>query len=300
VSKNSLFRRLVLSSLLPLLVSLGCTRNGGGAFDARGYVNEKREYRVVGSESALLGDDWQLDNYYQRQPGGHWIQKDADDYVANYKLDLDGDGKFDETYRTYLYDLRWKHRKHNAVIWLRTFPISKDLRGRDLRVLMQGYIDEVAGAGYERVNIQSSNVGVVERRFAAAQLDQGTARVAGVEAFISTVDVVNVDQERVTPGQNRTRVRLALLRMPFEINPFPNRGRETLPVLMIAGYANLPTDFDGELTGFEQLLSSIEVRGKQGFDKPQLRPLKVEPAIPDASTAAKAEPDTSGAAGTEN
>jgi len=280
-------------------VSLGCARNGGGAFDARGYVNEKREYRVVGSESALLGDDWQLDNYYQK-PGGHWIQKDADDYLANYELDLDGDGKFDKTYRTYLYDLRWKHRKHNAVIWLRTFPISKDLRDRDLRVLMQGYIDEVAGAGYERVNIQSSNVSVLEKRFAAAQLDQGTARVAGLEAFVSTVDVVNVDQERVTPGQNRTRVRLVLLRMPFEINPFPNWGGGTLPVLMIAGYANFPSDFDGELTGFERLLGSIEVRTRQGFDKPQLQPLQAAPVNPDASAAAKAEPDANGAAGTKD
>lgn len=276
--------RVALLSL-PLFVFSACGRHGGGAFDARGYANEKLDYHVLGPSNALLGEEWQLDNFYQRRPGsaGDWIQKDANQYLADYELDLDGDGKPDKTHHTYLYDLRWTHRRHEAVIWLRTFPISRNMRDRELRVLMQGYIDEVAGAGYERVNIQSSRVDVLEKRFAAAQLDRGTARIAGLDAFISTVDVVNVDQEKITPGQNRTRVRLALMRMPQEVALIPQWANATFPVLMIAGYANLPNDFDTELAGFDRLLGSIEVNGKRGFED-----LKLESLKPQSDTSADA------------
>jgi hypothetical protein len=60
---------------------------------------------------------------------------------------------------------------------------------------------------------------------------------------------------------------------------------------MVVGCSNLPIDFDNELPGLERLLSSIEIRGKQGFDNPQLQPLK---AAPDMPTAAATETYTSG------
>lgn len=262
---------LRILAALSLLSLTGCVRYSSGTFDAQGYVNPTIGYRVLGDSAGLLGDAWQLDNFYKKphDPDGQWIRKDTREYLLDFDVDVDGDGKPDRTLRGFLYDLRWKHREHDAILWLRTFPISLDLRDRELRVLMQAYIGDIAGAGYERMDFQSSSVEVREKRFAAAQLDRGVGAIAGREAVVATVDVVNMDQERLTPGQNRTRVRLALVRMPPTTNPFPDWQNGAYPVLMLAGYANLPEDFESDLSGYNRLLDSIEIEGHKGYKPPR-------------------------------
>ncbi|HEV8247858.1 MAG TPA: hypothetical protein VGP93_18920, partial [Polyangiaceae bacterium] len=144
-----------------------------------------------------------------------------------------------------------------------------DLREKNLRVLMQGYVDEIAGAGYEAVRIDPEKVIVQEKRFAAVMIDESPARLADRDAYVATIDVANIDRIKIDPKRYDTRVRLVLLRPPFEYKyrrfDQTDHTAARFPVLMLAGYANLPEDFDEDLPSFESFLGRIEVEGKVGF-----------------------------------
>jgi hypothetical protein len=45
---------------------------------------------------------------------------------------------------------------------------------------------------------------------------------------------------------------------------------EEYPVLLLAGYANLPEDFDKDLPSFTQFLNRIRIGDRSGFDKLKL------------------------------
>jgi hypothetical protein len=62
------------------------------------------------------------------------------------------------------------------------------------------------------------------------------------------------------------------------------------PVLMIAGYANLPEDFERGAADFEKFLGRIVMRGQRGFSSqavekpaPAPEPPPVPPSAPDAA-----------------
>lgn len=263
-----------------------------GTFDARGYVNGQYEYRVLAGQGGVLGEHWLLDNFYMRR--NRLTPKDADPYQTEFELDVDGDGEGDTTREQPLYDLRYKHKQRDAIIWIRTFPVSQDLREKDLRVLMHRYVDRVAGAGYEAVQIHPNRSGVVERRFAPALLDEGAATLAGADAYEATIDVANVDRHQVDEGRREVRVRLVLVRPGFSMDVrSPSTGAPaSFPVLLVAGYANLPDDFESDLPDFQALLNQISIRDRQGYQGPEQqgepKPPRETTAPPDAGTSPEA------------
>ena len=46
-----------------------------------------------------------------------------------------------------LYDLRWEHSVDSSAIWLRTIPIPEKFAAKDAKVLLENYIDRIAGSG---------------------------------------------------------------------------------------------------------------------------------------------------------
>ncbi len=261
-------RRSALVLPLLALLSVGCLGTRTGEFDQHGYLNTQYGYRVVNDGSELLGPDWLIDNFYPRNNALE--PKQVDEYTITYELDVNGDGQMDLKEKTLLYDLRYKHKSHDASIWLRAFPVSAELRDKDLRVLVQRYVDAVAGAGYEAVKL-GAGVVVEERRFAPQMLERGTARAsAELDAYMATFDVANVDEIAVSPNARKRRVQVVMVRPPFEHTS--KRTSATFPVLMIAGYANLPEDFETDKPAFVSFLSRIQVEERAGF-----QPLAVEP-----------------------
>jgi hypothetical protein len=86
-------------------------------------------------------------------------------------------------------------------------------------------------------------------------------------AYVATIDVANIDQIKLTPASRHTRVQLVVARTNFAYEVSRMGEKSTFPVLMMAGYANLPEDFDKDLDAFRRLLVRIDVEGKRGFDR---------------------------------
>lgn len=264
---------------------LACGPPATVAFDGFGYKHQKYGYRLLNqSGDKLLPPEWQLDNLYWT-PAKKLEQKHTPDYLATFSFDMNGDGATDRDEQGFLYDLRFKHTKRDATIWVRTLPISTDLREKDLRVLVQRYVDEVSGAGFEAVQLGPNSIVIREKRYAASVISRGSFTVAKQEAFETTFDVANVDEVAVSPNARKTRVRIALVRTPFTY-PKKQLDKVEFPVLMLVGYANLPEDFAKDEPAFNGVLSHIQIGSSVGVTPTNLEQLAPPAAAPPAAAAA--------------
>ncbi len=274
---NNGLRRVVMGLWICIACSLvGCTPSATGAFNDKGYQHTAYGYRVDATHAPtpnianenLLGTDWKLDNFYYKESNA-LAPKATEEYLTEYEFDVDGDGKSDFTKEDFLYDLRFKHLKRDALIWLRTIPISDDLKDKELRVLVQRYVDEVSGAGFEAVKLGPTTTQLREKRFGASIVDRGKFQVAEQDAYETTFDVANVDEVAVSPKSRRVRVRIVFIRTPFQYSAEPrvyssDQKVHKFSVLMLAGYANLPEDFATDEKDFQQLLDHTVITGKRG------------------------------------
>lgn len=139
---NSRFQ-LILLGFSTCISSVGCAPGATGAFDDKGYQHATYGYRVDAThprdpeiaKENLLGNAWKNDNFYYNEMRS-LAQKATEAYLTKYEFDVNDDGLSDFEQEDFLYDLRFKHLKRDAVIWLRTMPISDDLKDKDLRVLV--------------------------------------------------------------------------------------------------------------------------------------------------------------------
>jgi len=264
---------------LAAIGAAGCVK-ATGSFTDGAFAHTTYPYRVVPAADGILDVAWRLENF-QRKRDGELEQKKSDELVSDYRLDSDADGQPDATLSIPTFDLRYEHRQRDGVIWLRTFPISGTLRIKELRVLMQNYIDQIAGVGYETVDLEKMEV--LERRFASEMLDRGDATLAGRRAYVATVDVANIDQVHLSPTSRAVRVRLVLVRPDFAYIPDKNNSA-AFPVLMMAAYSNLPEDFERDLPSFERFLGEIEIVGDRGWQLSSLE--RLAPVAPAADAPA--------------
>lgn len=277
--------------------SVGCPAMHGGAFEATGFRSTYGyEIPYERGTQRLLPADWTLVNFEQTSDGG-WARKTSSRYVTKYELDDDddGDGRAGSFIEWPMYAVRYEHRVHAGAIWLRDIPIQTKLRDKDLHVLMQAYIDEIAKATYETVQRGSTSAWapepqiVVEHRRAAAILEEGPAVVAGQPAYAATIDVANIDEVHVAPRARTSRVQLVLLRAPQDEVYEPGKFGETTqryPVILLAGYSNLPGDFAKGLEDFHGLLRKLAIGGKSGLALDLAPAAPAPPAdIPPAATA---------------
>ena len=238
-----------------------------GAFGAGGYTTGYGyDVAYQAGTQQVLPPGWNLDNF--RVDAGKQVLKTGRPYVTTYNFDNDDDGHTDERLKTYIYALRYEHTVHSGTIWLRNIPVAAKLRTKDLRVLMQDYIDEISAATYETEQFARPGVPlvVVERRQAAAIIEQGPAMVAGRPAYAATIDIANVDQLRMTPGVRARRVQLVLTRAP-EDEKIEHDGKPTYryPVIVLAGYSNMPEDFSTGLADFHGFLKRLTIGGRSGL-----------------------------------
>lgn len=260
-----------------VVASAGCAVHGG-SFESTGFRSTYGyEIPYQHGTQSLLPVDWALVNFEHTASGG-WTRKTSNRYVTKYELDDDdagGDGRSASFVEWPTYAVRYEHRVHAGAIWLRDIPIEPRLRRKDLRVLMQAYIDEIAGATYETVQRGSTSRWtdskpeiVVEHRHAAAVLEEGPAIVAGQPAYAATIEVANIDEVHVAPSARMSRVQLVLLRAPQDeiYEPGDSHGAtRRYPVVLLAGYSNMPADFAKGLDDFHDLLQKLAIGGKTGL-----------------------------------
>lgn len=102
----------------------------------------------------------------------------------------------------------------SGVIWLRTILIPQNDRDRALRVLMQVYLDRIAGGSYELVGFDGDRC-ILEKRFATEPLARGEGTVAALPAYAAEFAVAIVDQLQVAQDARRMRAKLVLIRPDF-------------------------------------------------------------------------------------
>lgn len=244
----------------------------------------------------MLPTAWVIDNY--RRDRGELVAKDEDRYNTKYEFDDNEDGIVDHDHEIELptYALRYEHKVHSGVIWLRNIPLAKKLRAKELRVLMQSYIDEISGTSYETIRLADRRI-VVERQAptVAMVIEEGPAMVAGLPAYAATLEIAKVDEVKVAPAARTRRVQLVLMRAPkdeelkYRVNDIADKESTTsYPVVVLAGYSNMPADFPAGLEEFHDLLRRVSIAGKRGLTletAPTVQPPQASPGPPPAPKA---------------
>lgn len=252
--------------LVPLLgLITGCT--GTSNFSGPAYAHEVHPYVVTYDDQtarSLLGPEWILDNYQRVPPayeGGEaeLKRKDTSEYTADYAFDLDDDGTYEDKEELPRFDLLFKHRKTNAEIWLSTVPLSREYSDKELRLLVDNYVDAMSGSGAVVFKL-GEGAGVEAKHYSARLLEQSEAKLSGFDALAATIEIANVDQLKLSPDARKEKVRVVLSR--------PNLWlvRERMPkpsvryrVLMVVGYSNSPQDFEAQYPEFERFVGKIHV-----------------------------------------
>lgn len=243
-------------------------RSGVGTFAPQGYRHPQYPYSVKYDDAAaqrLMPEQWQLDNFFDDR--GALRPKQGADYESTLYLDTDGNGENDDLGKHQIFDLRFTHRKTAGVIWVRTIPLVLSMRDKELSVLLDGMVESISGGGYRVVQLAGNLYAANKQQvYAAKVVHRSPASLAGLDAYMVTVDVSNVDRLRVDPKSVEARMMLVLARTPFE---FEHPGWNTkFPVTLFLGYSNSRSDFRASLRDFAGLLNRLEISGNSGFELP--------------------------------
>ncbi len=265
----------------------GC--RSSGVFDATAFHSSTYPYTIRYAdpeEHALLSSDWVVENYYADATGKPTTSKRGWAYRKSRDIEL-SDGhvvsrEFD------VYDVMLVHRASDAVIWLRSIPLSPRQPGINLRVLASEYAEGISGSGFYPTDLGRAHV--ESQTYASHVLTGQPVTVAGLEAYEATIEVANVDQLKLDPSSRAAMIRVVFVRTPFKTEPSMNS--EGLPVLWMIGYANNPVDFEAQAPDFTRFLGLVDANGSHGFTVLPPVPSASPPAPPSASAAPVTFPST--------
>lgn len=234
-----------------------------GTFTPDRFAHNEYPYEVRYVEEGpknLLGADWRLDNYVWSR-GTPASEKQGRDYFVTREYDLDDDGNADLSVDEPYYDLLLEHRRKDAVIWLRSVPISNDDANKDLSVFAENYVESASGASGVQVRFGldgSARSG--GRRFASRVLSRAGCSIASSPAYRVDFEVANVDRLQLAPSARWSRNRVVLLRPPFRHVPAPEDHKDiSVPVVMLAGLRAAPEDFETLSADFDRLLDRLVI-----------------------------------------
>jgi hypothetical protein len=243
-------------------LAVGCHPASGGSMTAAGYQHDSYPYKVVIS-GGNIGDGWDLDNY-RVNGDGNYITKSGDIYETTYLIDANGDGKADAEQKAATYDLRFHNAKHDAVIWLRTIPLSPSLKDKGMGEVALKYIGEIAGSGPEAVQLAGPpNQAFSGKHWESKVADRADLTLGGKEAFVTRLNV------RTSPDAKWTGVEVVLVRPGFQETVQAGGAAVQVPVVLVAGYANSADNFTADEPAFKSFLADIDIGGRRGLTAPK-------------------------------
>lgn len=246
-------------SLLSSFVALGCASSPLRMTET-GLQHSTYNYSVrFRDDGGFLPSDWRLDNFYGRdgkQPKTKGV------YTSKVQFDVNGDGEAEQTESVPTFDLRFENLHSNGTISLRAVLLDQHEQSKDLSLLMADVVNSIAG-GYD-FRIKGSFV-TGDVRLAARPVSEGPAKVAGLDAYWSIVDIHNVDQSLINVPAVMRRTKIVLVRSGLVHKV--DIGHGEFPVYLIAQYAEHPRQFDRNLPAFTQLLGQIQVADSVGYQE---------------------------------
>jgi hypothetical protein len=241
-------------------LSAGCHPAASGSLSATGFQNDAFAYKVAISGGSI-GDSWDLDNY-TKNGDGNYVPKGGGIYETTVLIDANDDGTVDAQQKTSAYDLRFRNTKDDAVIWLRTMPVSPSFKDKGMGEIAKKYIDDIGGSGYEVVQLAAPHP-ANEKHFESKVADRAELTLAGKEAYVTRLNV------RPSADAKWTGVEIVMVRPGFEQPVQAGGATVQVPVLLVAGYSASPDNFTSDETAFRAFLADIEIAGRRGVTAPK-------------------------------
>ena len=190
--------RLRMTPVSPVLAAVaaglvGCATTGGGAWDASGYTQQVYGWNAAypAGQQALLGPEWQLDNWKKGDRRNASQEKTGGRYSAMSAEDEDGDGRrlcASEQKEVVLYDSKFLNARDNGVIWIQTRPVSpRRTSGAILDVLVENYADSLVGSGLYEQGTLFGTAKAMARSFTTFVKDK-TATKLGPHRAVAALD----------------------------------------------------------------------------------------------------------------
>ena len=247
----------VALGLLLALCALGCaTGQQVGKFTDQGFLSKEFPMYVKYSDASsktILGPEWIIDNLQMSNDPP--TSKVGVAWESEYHYDADGDGSLEGREKLPRYFLLLRHKKTDAKLWIRFFPISTQLAETEPQLLLQDYIDAASGAGTMYVLLGQDTVAATERRFATRTLDMRSFRVADMPAASAVFELANVDQLQLAADSRWERAQMLLVRVPWQTK----YGMEEFPMVMLAGYTNRPERFAEHAPKLAELVAALRL-----------------------------------------
>jgi hypothetical protein len=271
-----------------LMALMGC--QSSGFFEATAFRSRVYPYTIRYAdpeERALLSSDWVVENFYADASGKPTTSKTGRQYQKDREIELASGRTIVRAFD--VYDVLLVHRASDAVIWLRSIPLSPRQAGLSLRVAAEQYAEGLSGSGFYATDLGQRRI--ESQTYASHMVAGRPVVVAGLEAFEATLEVANVDQLKLDPASRAAMIRVVFVRTPFTTE---TRGVDSdkLPVMWMIGYANNPVDFEAQSPDFVRFLGLIDANGSHGFKVLPPVPAPVPIAAPPASAAPPPPPAT--------
>lgn len=273
IDRSSLLSTAPLLMAALLLQGCGASVAPLGRMTDEGFEHATYDYRIryaPDSDGRLMPPEWILDNYTVVESGAVGEPKVGAAYLRPVNVDVDGDGDEDDRENVYVHDLLFRHRYTGASLWVRSVVTSRLLYEQELRVIVRNFVDGLAGTARVAVSLDRNVTTGREHRMAASILVESEGELADREAYVSVIDLMNLDQRQLTSEAVAERTRVVVIRPQFGWTANLGGGdpsEETLeekrffPVFMVIGYSSRPEDFEYHRADYESFLTRLEIGG---------------------------------------
>ncbi len=255
-------RKLVMLLMITCsALTAACAQSQYVFVSKSGLFFTRYNYSVANVQPPKLGfvsRNWMVDNMH-RDENGEWCMNEGERYYGWFMIDRDGDGTLEKE-RTYIYDLKLKHRQSAAVMWIQSHELGYKESDRALSVMLDRYVGALTGTGL----FASSNVFAVHtikaKSYAARVVQRRESRFHGRKALRAKIALVNLERKRADPSYKGKLLLITLVKIPFDYVHPKYQVRLSGQTVLLVGYYNSFTDYDTAEYDYNRLLKAIQVR----------------------------------------
>ncbi len=128
---------------LLVLALAGCAPRVGKFKDDH-FAHEYHTYRIAYAGEGLhrmMGPEWEPVNWTPKD-GARWSHKAGTEFTVSRTFDFDADGNQDYFRLEAIRDFDFKHRQHDARLWLQVLPMPANAKVTDLPTVAQQYLEK--------------------------------------------------------------------------------------------------------------------------------------------------------------
>ena len=239
-----------------------------GVMNKEGFFYKDYGYSVLFKQPTkrhILDWYWYIDNWKFQTTTPAWSLKDGRNYLGYRIVDKDDDGTL-ERERVYFFDLLIKHKTTDGVIWIQSFDLQHKNKWKKLGVLLDNYVDSLAGTGmYIEGNVYSI-LQKKERKYASNVIKTEPADLGPYKALRATIELIDLDQLKAVPDYKGKKLEVVIVKINVTRKVKATTSEhlvdtvsKTERAVMLIGYHNSAKHFDKYLKDFDEFLGRIKI-----------------------------------------